>query len=777
MSWLGEFRRIYETYLGHPFNGDQWSVVQAAAGESLHVVAGPGTGKTSSMVSRILKLVFVDGIAPSEILATTFTKKAAEELRSRILSQGMDLKPLLLADSAVPTSAKTWINEVDMNQIPTGTLDSICQDILRESKLPGSSDPEPVDAFVASTIMFRDGLLFSGHVGDPDLADFLLPLHGPNPYGFNPKRKAQLIEEIYSRTQNDCVDYPAFEATGTVSKQRAKGIVGQVIDRYLAKLDDIGSIDFVQLEAEVLRRFRAGVLDDWRDRVKVLIVDEYQDTNLLQEQIYFEMARSCQVMTVVGDDDQSLYRFRGATVELFVDFPTRVHSALGCSVSQYFLRENYRSTQPIVDLVNSYSSLDADYQTVRVPPPSGGSRGIVCKSPIPNVFPVLGLFRPTLDELAEDLSKFIHDVFRGGGRNIPGAGNLVRDPATGDLGDCCLLAARHREFAATRSRLPRLLREKLESSNPTVDIFNPRGRPLADIEQVELLGGYVAHIADSTGTRLDDSGVGKYDEHTREVIERWMKRAADHSTDPSTPKDFKDYVEGWFDRRADGGKPWPRRVSILEFLNGLRHFMPFFTNDPEGVLYYEVFTRQFQACQSIGRWGADLVFDPAHPKWEERASFDLFDFFLGPIASGTVGVNEDLIESFPRNRLSVLSIHQAKGLEFPMVIADIGSDFTRNHHAQRRDRFPGDGESCHRLESAMRVHSTGITSPTRGETDRAFDDLYRKFFVGFSRPEQVLLLVGLDKSSPDGGAIQNVASGYDRNGDQRWPPGVPITFL
>jgi DNA helicase-2/ATP-dependent DNA helicase PcrA len=779
MQWIEQFRTIYQVFRGNPFNTGQWDVIRAGVSECLHVVAGPGTGKTTSMVGRILKLVFHDQVQPSAILATTFTKKAAEELRSRILSQGMELKTLLLADSSVPAAAKTWIETVDMNQVLTGTLDSICQDILRESKPAGSADPEPVDAYVASTVMFRDGLLFSGNMSDADMHGHLRSFHGPHPFGYHALRKGELIEEIYQRWNNDRVDFNKFVTSGTPPEQQAKTVIQTVINRYCAKLDQLGAIDFVQLETEVLRRFQAGdpKANAWRERLKVLIVDEYQDTNLLQEQIYFEMTKSCRVMTVVGDDDQSLYRFRGATVELFVDFPTRINSALGLSATRHFLRENYRSTQPIVDLVNGYADLDADYQAVRVPPPAGGSRGIICQSTIQPVFPVLGLFRSDPDDLADDLAGLIHDVFKGSGRLIPGFGNLVSISHGGDLGDCCLLGSSHQEYAGERERLPRLLRERLESMSPSIEVFNPRGRSLSDIPQVELFGGYVAHVVDPLGSKLNASAVGKYDDDTRAVIKRWQDKAADHYSAATTPTDLKNYVQGWFDRNPGAGKSWPKRVSILEFLNGLRHYFPFFRNDPEGLLYYEVFTRQFQACQRLGSWSADILWHPYSADRQERAAFDLIEFMLGPIASGAVGVNEELIESFPRDRLSIISIHQAKGLEFPMVIVDIGSDFKVNNAQQRRNRFPENGESSHRLEDAMRPHAKGFTPMSRTEKDRAFDDLYRKYFVAYSRPEQILLLVGLDKSRPDTGILKNVASGDDRHGNRLWPANVPITYL
>ena len=105
------------------------------------------------------------------------------------------------------------------------------------------------------------------------------------------------------------------------------------------------------------------------------------------------------------------------------------------------------------------------------------------------------------------------------------------------------------------------------------------------------------------------------------------------------------------------------------------------------------------------------------------------------------------METFPRDRLGVLSIHQAKGLEFPLTIVDAGSDF--------RDELSCAGLrtiSEHWRHTARHGESTSplhcFEAPSRSAQDRAFDDLYRQFFVAYSRPQEVLLLVGLAQRSP-----------------------------
>jgi DNA helicase-2/ATP-dependent DNA helicase PcrA len=149
--------------------------------------------------------------------------------------------------------------------------------------------------------------------------------------------------------------------------------------------------------------------------------------------------------------------------------------------------------------------------------------------------------------------------------------------------------------------------------------------------------------------------------------------------------------------------------------------------------------------------------------------------FIIPAASGILDINEELIEDFPRDQVPILSIHQSKGLEFPMVIVDVGSAFKTNHAKQRFRRFPDEPGAPQAQESLLRPFSP-LGPPNRGDLDRAFDDLYRLYFVAFSRAMNVLLLVGTNKSRPDG-AIMNVALGWNRKGQSTWadtPPYMEI---
>ena len=133
------------------------------------------------------------------------------------------------------------------------------------------------------------------------------------------------------------------------------------IEDYCHELDKRFLNDFASLEQEFLKKLKNGKLDGFFKEIKFILVDEYQDSNLLQEQIYFQFAKAAiknnGSMTVVGDDDQSLYRFRGATVSLFQKFESRMEEKLGINPKLLFLTPNYRSTKDIVDFCNNYITL------------------------------------------------------------------------------------------------------------------------------------------------------------------------------------------------------------------------------------------------------------------------------------------------------------------------------------------------------------------------------------------------------------------------------------
>jgi DNA helicase-2/ATP-dependent DNA helicase PcrA len=764
--------------VGRKPNKGQNAAVSAAKDEALFVVAGPGTGKTACLTMRMLKLIFVDGVPPNGILATTFTKKAAEELRSRLLSWGYGVLEHLQTKESLSKMQRLWLDRVDINQVRTGTIDSICEDLLQEFRDPGTDPPILADQFVSETLLLRAGMFGGARYKDDDLDEFLCNTRGTGRFGWNLGAKTGLVRSMWDRRHHDQIDWAAFTKSGWSKESKAAlKHLGAAHADYAKELQDRLMVDFAQLEQSVLDRLNVGGMREFTDQLEVLMVDEYQDSNLLQERLYFALAKRCGgALTVVGDDDQSLYRFRGATVDLYSNFEARYAKVFKKVPKKIFLNENYRSTSTIIDFVNSYATFDAGYQAVRVK----GKPSLVNPKSSGSDFPILGMFRSSLSELAASLANFIHDVTRGGGRRI--GNKVLRIDVTngGDVGDCALLCSSPQEYGYAaagnppKERLPLLLKRELSSKKRRIEIFNPRGQDFADIPIVRRLGGLLLICLD-LGRDAEDKFATALGQRVRNEFQGWVTEATNWLK--TAPKELRDYVDHWSNRNPGrSGLRWPTNVSCIDLLYALVHWMPELHDDPEGQVYLEVFTRQLGAAEQVSQFKANVVTKPANPDLSKTSVGHLLLYFLAPIAAGTAQVDEELVESFPRERLSVLSIHQSKGLEFPLVIVDVGSDFNSDHRANAFKRFPHSPNMPQNLEDLMRPHSP-LSVLKRDGLDRAFDDLMRQFFVAFSRPQDALLLVGLDGSHPQKGHVRNVATGWDRTEVNRWQKKLPFVEI
>lgn len=759
-------------------NANQTAGIRSPAADPTYLVAGPGTGKTTVLTLRILKLITCDQIPPGAILATTFTVKAAAELRSRILGWGYKLIEELLADISLSAADRTWLKSVDLNQVVTGTLDSLCQDALSQYRAPGMAPPVMIDTFLSNTVLVRQGLFPGALHKDDDLDNWLLSLRNNAKFGWGLGEKRKLLLSLWDRLHQEQV---AVAQLATSSLPSGLGATVQgVFDNYHQFLSGKGWLDFAMLEHETLQHLRAGDLDDWAKAFRIVMVDEYQDSNLLQEQIYFTLCqRSGAALTVVGDDDQSLYRFRGASVEIFTGFPQRFAGFFGPPApAPIFLNTNYRSTSPVIQFVNGFIKRDKGYQKVRV----AAKPPIQEPAPKPGL-PILGIFRDNATELAEAVADFLAAI-TAKGMVLPD-GTRLQLGASGHLGDCCLLAGSPKEYKPSpppsvrapdpkpEIRFPGLLRDALDQRG--LPVFNPRGRPVGELLLVQQLGGLMLEALDPRGmVQATDQAQKRLGGDAKRHFPTWRGEGRLLARGNAS---LKALIDGWAARDPGrAGYAWPRSVSVLELLYGIVHFLPELHDDPEGQVYLEVFTRQLAAMSLLSGFEGRLAHDPSNPGLGEASMRDLLCDWLGPIADGTVDVDEDMLGTFPAGHLPVLSIHQSKGLEFPLVLVDIGSDFKTNHHAHAFKRYPKEGGASHNLEDLLRPLSGLKSVIGRTGTERAFDDLERLYFVAFSRAQDALVLIGLNKTRPGNCSIPNVASGWDRNTTAHGA-GWPITYL
>jgi DNA helicase-2/ATP-dependent DNA helicase PcrA len=549
------------------------------------------------------------------------------------------------------------------------------------------------------------------------------------------------------------------------------------IQDYNNALQDSELRDFSGLEQEFLTQLSDGRLIGFLGKLNYLMVDEYQDTNLLQEQIYFQLAGAALQkggsVAVVGDDDQSLYRFRGATVDLFEDFPSHARSQLSSIPQPIYLTNNYRSTRSIVAFVNNYVTLDRQYQVARVRSKPKIDPARESNPPYVN-FPVLGMFRPDLNKLSHDLAGFVHSVVKGPGfrfayRTKRYSLNIDRDKG-GSSADVCLLSATPNEFTANgEPRLPSLVRNRLSQMDPPIEVFNPRGQDLQLTRTVRLLCGLMLECIDPSSSV--QKSILSFPQGVDDALDTWRTIANQFirsNPQPRTPISIRQFVGNWGARRPLRSSRTNRRwqVSLADIAYKLVTWIPEMQGDIENLVYLEALTRTITQSAMFSRFEAEFIYDPQVKQLETASVKEALRNIFAPLAAGAIEVNEDLYETLPSDRLNIMSIHQAKGLEFPLVIVDVGCDFRTNHHTQAFKRFPREPAMDCRMEDDLRPFSP-LKKPGRSGLDRTFDDLTRKYFVAFSRAQDVLLLVGLDSARNTSNPIPNIATGWTR--DQNWP--------
>ena len=784
-------------------NHDQQEAILSKANEGLFIVAGPGSGKTTVIVLKILKYIFVDDIKPNEILATTFTKKAADELYSRILGWGDEIKNYLIDNAGDDFDLLIAINRIDFNQLTIGTTDSIAQELLRVHKEPGTNQEVVIEKFVAKFAMVKI-LLKDNRYLDENLQGYLKSFTTKDKLK-EASQMSEILLQFKNRMYFDQIDFDEFYAN--VGEGGGARIALDCIKEYEEELKSRNIIDFTMLESKFLDSLRSGKMDIFLDDLKIILIDEYQDTNLIQEEIYFTMAQSAIAnggsISVVGDDDQSLYRFRGATVDLFTNFKSRVREKLGIEVKEINLRTNYRSSRNIINHCNQFVELDGEYQHARVE----DKPKIIAPDLEKYNMPILGLFRNNLQMLSKDLAKLVSDLINNGettlkvnrviddeyfkrlercrtpeelkqlkkdsvekARDIDNI-SIKLDEEEGSASDMALLTYSPKEMKSGTHTLNGHLRNQLKRLRKPIEVFNPRGRDLQEIKEVAIFCGLMLECIDPE-SKIQNSdkqipNLGKRN------MQRWRYEAREYiklNPEPHNPFDLNTFVIDWQRRNPRGYEKWPKRANLMELAYKLVTWLDFLQEDAEGVVYLEAITQSITQTGFFNKYSANIMFTSPE---EEKASIleAIWNIFL-PIATGDVAIDEALLETLPANRLNIMSIHQSKGLEFPLVIVDVGSKFKNNDVRTQNLRFPKKEPGYTVMEESIRKYSE-LGEDERSEKDKSFDDLTRLYFVAFSRAEHILILVGLNKAI-DGysykqkhKSIPNVALGWSRDEHQK----------
>ena len=291
---------IYDT-----LNSMQKEAVFTTEGPVL-ILAGAGSGKTRALTHRIAYLIQEKQVKPWNILAITFTNKAAGEMRDRV-------------DELVGFGAENiWV----------ATFHSTCVRILRRH---------------AERIGYTNSFTIYDTDDQKTLMKQVLRKLDIDPKLY--KEKAMLSQ--ISAAKNELISPDEFytRAAGDFRKTR----VADIYAEYQAQLKSNNALDFDDLMVKTVELFRhnSELLEDYQERFHYILVDEYQDTNTAQFQLVYLLARAHKNLCVVGDDDQSIYKFRGANIQNILDFEK---AFAGAKVIK--LEQNYRSTKNILEVAN-----------------------------------------------------------------------------------------------------------------------------------------------------------------------------------------------------------------------------------------------------------------------------------------------------------------------------------------------------------------------------------------------------------------------------------------
>ena len=278
----------------------------------LLIVAGAGSGKTRVLTHRIAWLIAEQGVSPFEILAITFTNKAAQEMRERV--------EVLVG----PVARRMWVS----------TFHAACVRILRRD---------------ASRLGYKGNFTIYDQADAVRLTGYVVRDLNLDSKKFPPRA----IHALISTAKNELIDFETYASRARTIMERR---VAEVYRDYQQRLLAANAMDFDDLLLVAVNLLQAcpDVLDHYQHRFRHVLVDEYQDTNRAQNELVLLLAGLHHQVSVVGDSDQSVYGWRGADIRNILQFEDAFPDA-----TVVVLEQNYRSTQTILDAANAVISNNA----------------------------------------------------------------------------------------------------------------------------------------------------------------------------------------------------------------------------------------------------------------------------------------------------------------------------------------------------------------------------------------------------------------------------------
>lgn len=694
------------------------------------VLAGPGSGKTEILAVMVLRLLYVDAdpaqpkrIPPEAIFVTTFTDKAAKSLEDRILTYRAKL---------VETDAS--LSGIDISKLRIGTLHGLANDILQEHRAPNYQNVRLMDEFEQALFVHEHMSLVKNadtHTKIRFWREFpwlFTPQQWQPTRSYPPSRwnSSHALVMLLNRLVEDRVSIAKLRAAGGQLSKLA-----DLYDEYVKHLGNTYRCDFSQLQARFLeflqsplgKKLLAGDPATATPGIEWVLVDEYQDTNPVQEAIYFELAaRGLHNLVVVGDDDQAMYRFRGGSVECMVTFDDACQVFLGtpkASVKKYELIENFRSHPDIVSFFNSYIRA---FPLMQRPGARSPKPEIIPTRVIPQLYPAVGTLTgstgSTLAHLATEFAATVADLIKNG---------VVNDPS-----ECCLLLKSTKESPLNALPYANALRAQ------GLNVYNPRNKAFTEQEEVRGLLGAVLAIVDPTRRFAQDPV-------NRNLI---PKEEAALRSEFSNLCTSNANLDAYIIKVASliKAKDGPFDSNLQEIAYYLLSLEPFKTwqQDPIRRVRLGKLTQLFESYNSmpvfdskagVSRPGVTRGFlqtSTTHPgEVNEYWLCSFYHLFLGYVLDAGFDDEEDGDTICPPGMVPIMTMHQSKGLEFPFVFV--------GHMGENPKP-----SAAHELETLFTLY---YENPARKFSrppaqERAELDMIRQYYVAYSRAKYALILLG-----------------------------------
>jgi DNA helicase II / ATP-dependent DNA helicase PcrA len=654
-------------------NEAQRIAIATIAGPVL-ITAGPGTGKTFTLVQRAIYMIQEKGVAPEQIMLATFTEKAAKELITRITNE--------LADRKI---------SVNINEMYIGTFHSICLRFIKEHLefTRMRKNYRTIDEFDQKYTVFQNINRFRRIRGFSEV----ITENGA-------WRQARLICSYVNNLSEELVapDNLKKDVNHQIS------VLGEVLDTYRQLLSENNLVDFasIQTEAYHVLSNNPEVLEEIHSKIQYIMIDEYQDTNYIQEQLVFLLGAKRKNICVVGDDDQGLYRFRGATIRNILEFPYKFKGE--CKIIP--LVTNYRSNSDIVDFYNKWMTTtdgsgfkfkwgEFRYEKTIIP----HKKSTTQSSAVIKLSSVEGE-----DEWHKKVLFFISD--------LKSSGKLK------DLNQIAFL------FKSVKNDKVVNLARYLEQHG--VNVYSPRSDMFFMRDEIRLLIGCLMLLFPKYVQKLDSRSFDYVDESLCRyyvdciILTNTMLAKPDHKK-----------LLHWI--REKGKLHCTLKINTDYAFSGLIYqlfeFKPFKNyldlNINVGVIDLRPTRNIAMLSQIVNKYEYLHRVDVLSGKKIESDTERLFNMYLRFLFHGGIAEYEDDSEYAPSGCVSFLTIHQSKGMEFPIVVVGSLSNVPR----KSIDELIIEIEEKYFKRAAFEPYDK-----------IKYFDFWRLYYTAFSRAQNLLVL-------------------------------------